>query len=113
MDKTDTIFSSLTFDTATGEKYELEDLFKPDCDYKETLSNMAMEKCDENEVPLLSDYEGLCDNQQFYLTPNGLVLFYQVDEYTPKSYGLFRIPIHYNEIEHLLNSYHPVCNFLY
>lgn len=113
MDKTDTIFSSLTFDTDTGEKYELEDLFKPDCDYKETLSNMAMEKCDENEVPLLSDYEGLCDNQQFYLTPNGLVLFYQVDEYTPKSYGLFRIPIHYNEIEDLLNSYHPVCNFLY
>ncbi|GEM_PF-324124 len=113
MNQNNTVFSSLTFDTNTGEKYELEDLFKDDCDYENLLSDMAVKKCDEIEVPLVSDYEGLCDNQQYYLTPNGIVLFYQVDEYTPSSYGLFRIPIGYEELGDLLNTYNPVCNFLY
>ncbi|MEG0773024.1 DUF3298 domain-containing protein [Clostridium sp.] len=110
--KEDTIFSSLTFDCNTGEKYEFEDLFNPNTNYKDVLSDIAIEKCNENGVPFISDYEGVTDSQQFYLTPKGIVLFYQPHEYTPSSYGLFRIPISYDDLVDLLSVFTQVSNIV-
>lgn len=107
-----TTFSSLTFDTTTGEVYDFEDLFLPNSNYMNILSEIAVREAEEAEVPFIADYKGVVDNQQFYLTPNGIVLFYQVYEYTPYSYGLFRITIPYNEIKGILNTNNPIHNFV-
>jgi len=107
-----TTFSSLTFNTNTGQVYDLEDLFKPNSNYMNVLSELAVREAEEAEVPFIADYKGVSDNQQFYLTPNGIVLFYQVNEYTPYSYGLFRVTIPYDEIMGILNTNSPVYNLM-
>lgn len=107
-----TTFSSLTFNTNTGQVYDLEDLFKPNSNYMNVLSELAVREAEEAEIPFIADYKGVSDNQQFYLTPNGIVLFYQVNEYTPYSYGLFRVTIPYDEIMGILNTNSPVYNLM-
>jgi len=107
-----TMFSSLTMDTNTGETFEFDDLFKADSDYRKTLSDLAVKKAEENDVQFINEYTGVTDNQQFYLTPNGIVLYYQPIEFTPHYYGLFRIMIPYSEIEGVLNPESPVNNFI-
>jgi hypothetical protein len=107
-----TTFSSLTMDTNTGEVYEFDDLFVANSDYRKILSDLAVKKAEENDVQFINEYTGVTDNQQFYLTPNGIVLYYQPLEFTPHYYGLFRIMIPYSEIESVLNTENPVNNFL-
>ncbi|HCQ91360.1 MAG TPA: DUF3298 domain-containing protein, partial [Clostridium sp.] len=54
------------------------------------------------------NFEGNIENQQFYLTPDALVLFYQPGEYTPASYGLFEIAIPYSDIKDLFSQANPI-----
>jgi len=69
-----------------------------------------MDKASMMDIEFIIPYEGINDFQSFYLTPEGLVLFYQVDEYTPYNSRLFRITIPYNEISNLLYPGSPLSN---
>lgn len=57
---------------------------------------------------LLEEYKGVTPDQEFYLTPEELVIYYQVYEYNPYVYGLFKIPIKYNDIRSLLGQLSPI-----
>lgn len=103
-----TAYSSLTIDLNTGEIYEFEDLFNPKFYYKGFLDKIIYEKIKEMDVPLIEEYNGITENQQFYLTPESLVIYYQVYEYTPYAYGLFKIEIPYTEIISALGPVSPI-----
>ncbi|AJD32155.1 DUF3298 domain-containing protein [Clostridium sporogenes] len=103
-----TAYSSLNIDLNTGQIYNLNDLFTSRINYKPILEEKVREYIKENNVPLIEEYKGLHEDQQFYLTPNSLVLYYQVYEYTPYAYGLFQIPIPFKDILNLLGPASPV-----
>ena len=73
---------------------------------------MAMDIAKKSNVKLVVPYQGITDGQKYYLTPEELVLYYQVDEYTPASQGLFRIPIPYNLITKYLSPESPINKIL-
>lgn len=107
-----TIYSSLTFDTRTGEVIKFSDLFTTRINYIPILSEMAKRYIKENDIMLINEYKGIEPNQEFYLTPDELVLFYQVYAYTPYAYGLLQIPIPYTQILNLLGPASPVQSLL-
>jgi hypothetical protein len=89
---------SLTFNTKTGEVLELADLFLPDADYKARLNQLAIEQITQRKVFLLKPYNGLTPDQEFYLTDDSLVLYYQLYEYTAYVYGFLEIAIPYDQL---------------
>ncbi|ENK1243406.1 DUF3298 and DUF4163 domain-containing protein [Clostridium sporogenes] len=107
-----TAYSSLNIDLNTGQVLQLNDLFTSRINYKPILEEKVREYISKNNVPLIEEYNGLHEDQQFYLTPDSLVLYYQVYEYTPYSYGLFQIPIPYKDILNLLGPASPIQRLL-
>jgi hypothetical protein len=107
-----TIYSSLTFDLETGKIYQFSDLFTARIYYKAILDDIARNYIEENNIQLIAEYKGITQNQQFYLTPDELVIYYQIYEYTPYVYGLFEIPIPYSKILNLLGPASPIQRLL-
>lgn len=107
-----TVFDSITFNTDTGEPYDFDELFNPKLNYTEALNKIIMTKVKENNIPVSNEFSGVTDNQKFYLTPQGLVLYYQIYEFTPYSYGLFRILIPYSELKDLIYPLSPLAKFM-
>lgn len=108
-----TKYASLTMDLKTGKVYKLEDLFNPKFYWKPLLDNLAKEYIKENNITLINEYNGISENQEFYLTENSLVIYYQVYEYTPYSDGLFKIEIPYEKIQNILYPGSPIQRLLF
>lgn len=107
-----TAYSSLTVNTETGQVYDFEDLFSPKMNYVPIINNLAQQYIRDKGIQLIEEYKGITPNQQFYLTPDTLVLYYQVYEYTPYVYGLFRIEIPYSRIANLLSPLSPITKLM-
>lgn len=107
-----TQYTSLTMDIETGTSYVFEDLFNEDTDYKKQVNELAVKFTKENNIPLIAEYKGISDKQEFYLTEDELVLYYQIYEYTPYAYGLFEIKLPYKDIETILNNEGPIKRLL-
>lgn len=105
-------FDSLTIDLNTGRVYDFQDLFNKKSDYQQDISSLAMEIAKRLNAKIVVPYEGITSGQKYYLTPEELVLYYQVDEYTPANQGLFRIPIPYNSIIKYLSTQSPIYNII-
>ncbi|APM39067.1 RsiV family protein [Clostridium kluyveri] len=103
-----TLYSSMTANVKTGQIYSFSDLFNSKVYYKGFLDPLAKQYIKENNITLINEYNGITENQQFYLTPNSLVLYYQIYEYTPYYYGLFKIEIPYEKIVSILSPVGPI-----
>jgi hypothetical protein len=107
-----TQYSSITINTKTGEVYKFDELFNSKVYYTEFLNRIANQYIKENNIQLINPYGGVRPNQEYYLTEDNLIIYYQVYEYTPYYYGLFKIEIPYNEIKNLLSPTSPINKLL-
>lgn len=103
-----TAYSSITLNVKTGQVYDFSDLFNPRIYYIGFLNELAKQYIKDNNITLINEYKGVTPDQQYYLTPDSLVLYYQVYEYTPYYYGLFKIELPYNKIKNLLGPTSPI-----
>lgn len=107
-----TIVRSLTFDLNTGVIYGFSDLFNKDSDYKAVLNKIIEKQIEEREIPLLVEFKGVSDDQEYYLTPNSLVIYYQLYELAPYVYGIIEFPISYSEIKNYINPDGPISKLI-
>lgn len=107
-----TAYSSITANTDTGQIYSFSDLFNSKVYYVGTLNELANQYIKDNNIQLINEYKGVTPNQQYYLTPNSLVLYYQPYEYTPGYYGLFKVVIPYNKIQNILSPLSPITKLI-
>jgi len=108
-----TSYGSITANIQTGQIYSFSDLFNPKIYYVGFLNEIAQEYIKTNNITLINKYNGITPNQQYYLTPDKLVLYYQVYEYTPYYYGLFKIEIPYEKMENLITPFSPINKLLH
>lgn len=108
-----TIIKSLTFDIQTGQLYQLNDLFKPDSNYKQILSDLVSAQIRARNISLISPYPGIKTyDQDFYIADKALVIYYQLVEFTPYVYGLPMFPICLYQIEELIKPGTPLDKML-
>ena len=103
-----TIMKSLTFNTQTGERYQLKDLFKPGSDYVNVLSAIVQEQIKERDIPILNEFPGISPNQDFYIADKALVLYFQPIEITPHYIGIPMFPISVFEIQDIIDENGPL-----
>lgn len=104
--------SSINIDMTTGRLYSLQELFKPGTDYKSRLNNIIKNQIAEGNIPLLREFQGINDNQEYYLTDKELVIYYQLYDYTPYAYGFLEFYIPYEKISNMADKKGPIIRIM-
>jgi hypothetical protein len=89
---------TFTFNLRTGGLLQLSDLFLPGRDYAPKLNAFAKQQLAERHIALLRPYKGLSPTQEFYLTPDALIIYYQIYEYTAYVYGFLELTIPFDQL---------------
>lgn len=101
-----TLQSSYTFDLKTGKAYNLQDLFNSDADYVLYISNIVgnriTEGVKEGTLYELTPFQAIKDDQDFYLSGNAVVVYFQQYEYFPYAAGIQEFPIDFSTLQDML-----------
>lgn len=105
-----TLQKSLTMDLWDGEDYDFDDLFRDGSGYKAHIDAILKRQIEENDMPILEgkSFKGVGPDQDYYLTPSELVVYFQLYEYTPYAYGFPTFPIPYTEIADIADPEGPI-----
>lgn len=82
-----TAIKSLNFNSDTGRDYKFSELFKPDSNYLEVLSEMVLVQLKKQELPLFDEYPGIQPDQDYYVADKSLVIYFQLYEVAPYYVG--------------------------
>jgi|SRR5699024_9626983 len=104
-----TIMKSLTFDTETGKSFKLRELFKPDSNYIDILSEKVKKQISARNVPVFEPFTTIRPDQDFYIADKALVLYFQLYEITPYAYGFPIFPISVYELENIIAEDGPLA----
>lgn len=104
-----TLMKSLTLNTETGMNYDLKDLFKPNSNYIEVLSNIVKKQIDKRETSLLEPFTKIRPDQDFYIADKALVLYFQQYEIAPYYVGLPMFPISVFKLTNIMREDGPLA----
>ena len=117
-----TVRSSATWDAAKGRRKQLLELFPPGVDFRATLIERILEqiamRTEEFPGSGAYDYPDLVERyfceEQFYVTPDTLVLYFQEDQLGSHAIGIpvFEIPLREVGIRVRMQERSPVCRVL-
>lgn len=100
--------SSYTFNLNTGEEYTLKDLFKDDADYvayiNNTVKGMIVERVREEILPEydIEPFETIRDDHDFYLSNDGVVIYFQQYEHWCYAAGIQEFTVEYAALKEML-----------
>lgn len=108
-----TVQSSHTFNLKTGEEYKLKDLFKSDTDYvlfiNDTVRNEINERVKEGSLYENTSFKTIKEDQDFYLSDDAVVVYFQQYEYWPYAAGIQEFPVEFSALKDMLK---PGFSFL-
>lgn len=107
-----TMVDSVTVDLETGEVYKLSDLFQRGTGWIMALNKIIAQQFKEKDIPMINEFRGITPNQGFYLTPNNLVIYFQIYEYTPYYVGIPEFEISYWKIINYIDEEGPIGRLL-
>jgi len=107
-----TMVKSVTVDLETGKVYTLGDLFQRGTDFIMILNQMIRQQFKERDLPMINEFRGITVNQDYYLTPKNLVIYFQAYEYTPGYVGIPEFEIPYRKIINYINEDGPIGRLL-
>lgn len=97
---------NIPIDLNTGRIYALKDLFKPDSNYVNVLSEIIRKQIQQQEDSYINeeDYKGIVENQPFYVTKEALVIYFQPYEIAAYALGFPEFKISYQDINSVINE---------
>lgn len=86
--------ASVTADLRTGQIYRLKDLFIDDS-YIEVISKEVAQQIVAQDISVFEEFKQIRADQDFFLKPDALVIYYQVYDLAPYVFGFpqFEIPL--------------------
>ena len=96
-----TNIKSFNYGLSTGKELKLEDLFKANSNYKEVINNHIKEeisKQPENYFQGQDGFSSIKDNQDFYISDEGIVIYFSLYDIAPYSSGIPMFTITWDEI---------------
>jgi hypothetical protein len=103
------VMNHVHIDARTGEFYELEDLFLDDSGYEDILSEIVGEQiadmtAQDPDIYWTDSYDGIRRDQQFYITDEGLNLYFQPYEIAPYAAGFPTFMVTFEEISDIIDK---------
>lgn len=92
----------MTLNTKTGQVYQLKDLFTDSSAYQSRLTGLINQQIVDQGLHLLKPFEGVKSDQEFYLTADGVVIYYQLYDYTPYVWGFLKFNIPYEQVADIM-----------
>lgn len=96
-----TSINSYNYDLDKGKEIQLQDLFKENTKYKEVINKQIQQEIDKNKGIYFNGengFKGISDNQKFYITDKGIVIYFTLYEIAPYSTGIPTFTITWDEI---------------
>lgn len=103
-----TLQKSLTFNTETGHRYTLAELFKPGSDYVRQLSDLVAAQIAERNIDTLEPFKSIRPDQDFYVADRALVIYFQLYELTAYVFGFAYFPISVYDLQDIINDKGPL-----
>lgn len=100
--------NSVTLNLQNGYIYHFNELFQPGSDYQAEINRIIQEQITARQIPMLKPFEGVTPNQEYYLTPDSLVIYYQPYVYTPGYFGVLEFRIPYQPIQNIIDPRGPI-----
>jgi hypothetical protein len=104
--------SSVTLDLNTGQVYRFSDLFRRGSNYQALLNRIIQAQITARQIPMLKPFGGVGPGEEYYLTPDSLVIYYQPYVYTPGAFGVLEFSIPYTQIREVVNPRGPIGRIL-
>ncbi|GAA0116525.1 hypothetical protein [Clostridium senegalense] len=103
-------YASLTVNYETGNLVGLKDLFNLKSNYIEKLNSLSIAFLQKQNPEKAKLFKGITENQEFFLTPNSLVLYNrnETNDSTPDYLSVDFIFIPYSDITDLLTEKGPI-----
>lgn len=95
---------SITIDLSNGKALSLRDMFRKNVDYRSALNKIIFGQLHQRNIPIFSEFKGINPNQEFYLTREALVIYYQEEIYTPHAVVPLVFTIPYKELANILKQ---------
>ena len=99
---------TVTVNTKDGSIYKLNDLFDPSASWEADLNGILKKDIDElakeSEIPPIEVFKSIDKEQEFYLSNDGLVIYWQEARYFPRYLGPLEVTIKYSDIRGLLRK---------
>ncbi len=105
-------YTSVTLSLNNGHKYSFDELFKPGVDYQTRLNAIIEAQIVAEQIPMLEPFKGVTSDEDYYLTPDRLVIYYQPYVYTPGAYGVLEFFIPYQAIMDLIDPQGPISKLV-
>lgn len=99
-----TYVDTLNFDVTTGVNQSLQSQFKPGSDYVKRLSDIVAVQIKERNIPLLDEFTGIRPNQNYYISDNVLILYFDLYDIAPYAAGFPYFPIPLYQIEDIIDE---------
>ncbi|HEY8465049.1 MAG TPA: DUF3298 domain-containing protein [Bacillota bacterium] len=100
--------SSITLNLLTGHPYCLGELFRRGSNYQMYVNRIIQDQIVAGQIPLLKPFDGISPTENYYLTPDSLVIYYLPSVYTSSAYGVLEFVIPYPQITALIDPSGPV-----
>lgn len=95
---------SYNIDLLTGNQLLLKDIFRPGVDYLKLVSDFINFNISQNQKLYYPDtVVDIPDDQSFYLTDQGIVIYFGLDEIAPASSGIPKILMEFSNFESYIN----------
>jgi len=107
-----TEMKSLTYDLADGRLLSLAIVFDPAGDYVAPLSSIVKDSFAAQQLKLLQPFERIRSDQDFFIAADGLVLYFQLYEYTPYASGFPRAAVSFEHAVEAGISHAGIKNLL-
>ncbi|GAA0091096.1 DUF3298 and DUF4163 domain-containing protein [Paraclostridium bifermentans] len=101
-----TYLESYNYDLDTGDQVLLNDLFNKGVDYKKIINDYIESYIEKNKEMFFEEnegFKGIKDNQEFYMTDDNLVVYFEIYEIAPYYVSIPKFNIPLKEIEQYLN----------
>ncbi len=103
---------SLTVNLEDGQIYTFADLFIPGSGYVGAINEIIKQEFAAQDIPVINEFESIDEDQEFYLTDNALVIYFQLFVYTPHYVGIPEFPIPYYMVEEYVDPDGPIANLM-
>ena len=98
-----TMVRGLTFNLRTGNTVDIASLFESGRGHRLIISNEIKRQIKVRNIPLISEFTRINDDQEYYLTDKALVVFFQRGDIAAGAAGVLEFPIPYTVLGNIID----------